>query len=454
MRDENRSTRIYAVIAARIVRQRWAGLGKKITEQPSLARFLEFSIACTLLNLFGLWTTQQSASAMFYFDSVGTALAAMVGGPTCGVITALTSSISGSFVIDRPEYAISGFTNMSCALAWGILPRLGGNFLGTDIFKDKDFSGYFTLISRVFILGVLCGIIASFVSLFSQISFFDLSSDISNRTLAAGTSGSSVSKNNLLLLAVIWQSQSIWTFLDNIYTVYFLSSLSSHIPDKIIATVTAATLAMSFLRTPNIYAQIRAIKAKKVDVSQFYNKKRTFMLSVGIFYIFLIWPQIWPFFGISYFFMDPWMKVNTYSLIFMGLFGLLTVFILPYRITLFKVVDLYAPAPSTPVKTRPKVSYSSDFLGSKLPFQRDVFEDTIKALTIAFALAQAFALKSAGIGTSGGSYASVQTVRAVIDDVSINASMPSVYSMITFNILLLTGFRYFTVMVLRLFGRF
>lgn len=436
-----------AIVSAQIER-RWEPFSLFLIKQPAIVRYSLFIISCVTLNLTGLLIAQQSSSSMFFLDSIGTALASLLGGLSAGVSTALFSAIMGSVVVEHAEHTISAFPSVGSALVWSVLPRLGTQKVGVGIFHPTRTNGYFRKINQVFIIGILAGASASFCSFVAQYSFFKLDIELNNQAIYAISSGSFVSKNNFVLVAVITEKMGL-NFSDLTYQfIYLSSSATAHIPDKIISTSMASIIAMGFLKVPRYSKQVKYIDNNLFPLNESFNSPYVKIISYMIFCIFVVWiyayqPHKLPSFSKEF-------VIGRNGIIFMSSFGSLILLFSLLRKSIIKSIDPYVKHPMSR-----KLFYDSRTFFSPMTFQRDVFEDSIKIIVIAFSMAQFIAFSSsAGISEVDLNNPGIRIVNLVIDGIKVDTSIPSISNMVAYNILLLTGMRYGIVAIMRYFGRF
>lgn len=430
-----RTVRIHQRIARAQQNQRFRKLKDFFKKQNPTLRYFTFLLLCIALNVTGIVLTQQSAASMFYFDSIGTALASLIGGFAAGMITAFSSSIISANIIDLPSYAYFGFSNALAAMAWAILPRLGNNALGADLLHPTEVNGYQRLITRVFVLGTCVGVIVSIASFLVQISFLDVQIDTKSKIMSVISDRTVVSKNNFILVAAIASNVDLSIFSENSILLVPISLLTAHVPDKIIATCTAAVLTMGFLRVPRINKQLILIRDNNISTKQFFNKDVMYFIFVALF--------------ISYYFLF----LNSYKLsaiIFVGIFIFFVSTARLARKSITRVADPYGSQPQNN-----QAFYAKHMVREPMSFQKDVLEDTIKFLTITFTISQFLASRSIQqLRLTEESTLTSKLLTLNIDGENINFLIPTIFYIISFNIIILTGFRYFLVMLTRYTGKF
>jgi hypothetical protein len=443
-----RTVTTHDAIVSAYIKQKWEPVYLFFRRQPSFLRYIEFLLLCTLLNGIGLLIAQQSSSSMFYLDSIGTALASLLGGLSAGIATALASAVVGSVVIGHAEHNLSAFANIGSALVWAVLPRLGTRQVGVDIFHPSRKNGYFRKINQVFFVGLIAGIAASLCSFAAQFSFFKLDIELNNQTISAISSGSYVSKNNFVLVAIITERMG-WNYSNLAYQFVFLaSSASAHIPDKIISTSLASIIAMGFMKIPRYRKQVGFINRGLIPVDEVFNSPYLKIISYVFFCMFIWWiyafgARMFPSFSNEFI-------IERNGIIFVCFFGVLLVSLSLARKSAITSVDPYMQHPLLN-----RMFYDRDLLFSPMTFQRDVFEDSIKLITIIFSLAQFVAFSSSvGISEVNANSPGVRNVNLLIDGIYVDTTIPSISNMVAYNILLLTGMRYGMVAVMRYFGRF
>jgi hypothetical protein len=403
---------------------------------PSV-RFLSFMLLCVAINIVGLIVTQGASSSMFYFDTIGTALAALLSGLSGGLIVAFLSNILGAYFIGEPSYAFFGFSNAACAIVWAVLPRLGAPLFGSDMLHPGPAGGYARQIFRIFVVGIAVAVASSITSFFVQTTLLSIHIDTASNLIEAASGGNNVSKNNIILVAALMQSIEFNISSDNSSIIFLISSLTSNIPDKIISTATAVVIIMSFFKVPRINKQILYIKSNKIEVSEFYNKSIFYFLFIGITYYYF------------YMRMTNW-SIGSVSFIFGFLLILIFSRLVRYEITC--VVDPYGVT-----KNHNDSFYPKYLVDKPMSFQRDVFEDTLKIILVIFSISQFvvnYNIMSKIPGHIENALVTESAIRLVIDGREASFSMPTFSVMLVYNALILTGFRYSMIVFIRLIGRF
>jgi hypothetical protein len=370
------------------------------------------------LNLEGIAVTQAVGISIFFFDMIGTAVAALLSGLTAGVLVAIASSTVGALIIGNGSYCIFGVVNIMGAIGWSVLPRIGWGWLGSDIFNPDPSAGYQRLAFRVFVVGSLVGLACAVVSLVLQIGIFGLDAPAGQQLIALASSGSATGRNNSQLAALIY------SFISGIHSshppvITAIVSLSiANIPDKIIATVTAVGLIFSFATLPDFSKQ----KVLGSDHIKHPKKMRSaYLIAITIFlYIFLN----------SLYKLRIEFNTILMSMVIIWFCGFI-IAIAPPRY--FKSIDR---------TDTDSVCHFDET--ERYEFIRDVFEDYLKAFLVLFALLNFVA-------------ATVPYGEDVVARIGARVAPgnPEYYYVLGLkNILLLTAFRYMFVILMRLSGRF
>jgi hypothetical protein len=401
------------------------------------ARFFVFLLLCITINNVGLFVTQGTSSSMFYFDTIGTALASLLSGLTGGLIVGFYSNILGAYLIGEPSYAFFGFSNASCAIVWAFLPRLGIPVLGSDILHPVTADGYARQISRIFVVGFLAAIASSITAFFVQTTLLSIHIDTVNNLVNAVSGGSNVAKNNIILVAALMESIHFNISTENSSIIFMISSLSSNLPDKIISTAISVILIMSFFKVPRINKQSQSIKNNSVSTSQFYNGVFVYLSTVFVSYIYI-------YLNIT--------VISMSCIIFLTVFLIVLLFARLARHDIARVADPYG---TTTIHN--SLFYKKFHLENPMSFQRDVLEDTLKIILVVFSITQFiinYRISPLSLGNFPQNGIIHNSINIIIDGKVTPFDMPAFSTMLVYNALILTGLRYSVIVFIRLFGRF
>jgi hypothetical protein len=383
-----------------------------------LARYISLILTCVILNLSGIAVTQAVGISIFFFDMIGTAVAALLSGMTAGVVVAIISSTVGTIIVGKDSYCIFGVVNIMGAIGWSVLPRIGWPWLGSDIFNPDPSTGYQRLAFRIFVVGSLVGLGCTLASLLLLIGIFGIDSPAGQQFIAVASSGSATGQNNSLLAAVIHNLISGSAVPHGSILTNAISLFVSNVPDKIIATATAVALIFSFATLPNFRSQ----KDAGSKYIKHYGKMRfLYLLSMACF--------LYPFGRAISELLIPFDNVIM-SVTMVAICGVLIV-IAPPRY--FKSID--RTDTTIVVHFRERERYE---------FIRDVFEDYLKGFLVIFTLLNFVA-------------ATVPYDESVVVQYGhypVTVSHAYFYVLGLKNLLLLTAFRYLFVIMMRLSGRF
>lgn len=404
----------------------------------SKIRFILFSILCCLINIAGLIVSQSTPYSMFYLDTIGTALAGLLGGVNAAILVGLLSNVVGGYIIDASDFALFGICNMVAGISWAILPRMGSKIFGENIFAAHESNGYSMFIKSILTIGFTVGLITTIASFSVQAILFDLTISPEKLTMKGSIAKSVVSINNIYLVGVFLQGFEGFIDIKNAQLFVFISSLISNIPDKILSTSVAFMIIVGAFRMPNFSDHKLAISKEHINVSTKWNRPVFGLIILTFYYIYLI--------NIRY------ENFNFNKIIF-----ILAVFI--FAASVLYLSRKYVSRSVDPYKRHKEyvLFFARKDTRNYPSFRKDAFEDSIKLLTISFAISQFAVSYSITDGAKPiilNKIANLTNFTFDINGESIKVEYLDMGILLVFNVLLLQSLRYFIAIFLRILGRF
>jgi hypothetical protein len=412
-------------------------LYRTIFRIPAPTRFLLFCFLCVFINLTGLLFSQATPYSMFYLDTIGTAMAGLLGGVSGGLLVGCLSNLVGGHIIKSPDYGDFALCNMAAGALWAILPRYGNLFLGSDIFEPSKKDGYRKMIIGIFSIGSIVGTVTTIVSYFVQTSLLNLNVSDNSLNLNSSIYTSVVSVNNILMTAAFAGSFPIIDSVNNSGVYIFVASLVSNVPDKILSTSVAVILTVGFLRMPNFRAQILIIRQKPEKFREIWNRKLTGLMSLAVIIVYLTANvKNWHF----------------HAMMFISIFSASVLFLLFFlRSSAKKVVD--------PLKYnyRHEIYYNPHNHAKNYPgFRKDAFEDCIKIILSVFVASQFFVSMAITNGVLPIILDTIDlqsSIQLNINGVSRQMKNFQMGTLLVFNVFFLQSLRYSILIFLRLIGK-
>ena len=393
---------------------------------PYWARFLTIVTVGLVTNLAGLGVTQTIGWSLLFFDMAGTAFASLLGGAVAGLIVAIFTGLVGAWWID-PHYYIFSIVNIAGALLWAMLPRLGVQRVGGDMFNPHSYRrGLLNILAVGTVVGVICGIISWVI----QAYVFKMSVLINNDIAVSLGSGTATSHNNIAMVRIL-AKMAVNNHIPPDVVIAF-SALISNIPDKIIATATAVMIIFMFGTLPNFKQQKEYIRknAQIVNLKWIDNRVLLFItcLIPAISILYVTWNVMRDF----------------QSMLLMSFFCAFVIMSAFMDHAFLRSIDRLQPSEGEDQEQwglRSSLFYELPH-GGELKLQRETFEDLLKILTVVVS-GMSFVLSSyAGGHTTCNS-----------EDLHSFLTCGSLYQLAVVNILILTGYRYVCVLGIRLIRR-
>lgn len=392
---------------------------------PYPARLAALVIICTFLNLIGLFGTEEIGWSILFFDMVGTAVASLLSGATAGILVAVLTGWIGSRALGHPQYFLFSMVNIGGALLWAVVPRMGRASFGGELFNPSFPAAYRRGMLNIVILGFAVGVCCSILAFVIQTYVIPLSSVLHGAAPNTVGAGTATARNiNFITRSII---TSIGTGDGTSSEISSLiSSVISNVPDKIIATVTAVILIFSFGTLPNYQAQKKAMRED-------YNFRNSRLIDNRPFFGILLATSIAIILERTYVVTQNMHSLGMMALLSMVI-GVFCVADLPY----LRSIDRRAAN-----SHRDSALFFFDIPDNfDLRKQKDIFEDMLKMMVVIVS-GISFLIASQ---LESGKCVGVETVEALI-------SCGSLYRLAVINVVILTGFRYSFIMLIRMSGR-
>lgn len=394
---------------------------------PYWGRFITIVAGGTALNVIGLLATQVVGWSIFFFDMAGTAFASLLGGAVAGLLVAILTGSAGGLLVS-PQYYIFSVVNIAGALAWAILPRLGRPGIGAGLFDPFSYRrGMINIVLVGLIVGCICSVVA-----------FVVHAHVLNLTDAIDPANSAKSGLSGITDAGTNTSRNIVTVIRETSEMLVNSSLPGeaiiaaitiaiNVADKIIATVTAVTLIVMFGNLPKFSEQKKFIRKRSDLVNSKFIDHRAFLLALFVIQVGSITYVTWQ---------------ATHNITSLAL-------IAGFSLAIFCVVIFADPSYLRSLDREVAIGQANyNRLFYNLPFTyelkspREVFEDLLKIIVV-IASAVGFFIASFAHAPS---FCTSENMKSFAD-------CGALYQLAVVNILILTGYRYVLVLLMRMFGR-
>lgn len=405
---------------------------------PSIFRFFIFCFLCCFINLLGLYISQLTSYSMFYLDTVGTALAGILAGVNGAIIVGLLTNIVGGYFIEAQDFALFGICNMAAGITWAILPRLCSKIFGENIFDPNIKHGYTKFLGSILSVGFIVGMIATITSYFVQSTLFELTISSDNIRMNGSIGKSVVSLNNIYLVGIFFKGLGQFIDINNANVFILVSSLLSNIPDKILSTSIAYMIVVGMFRMPNFSVQKGAISSNRINTSYKWNKPTLSIIVFLAYYVYL--------YNLSE------IKFDFSKILFLFILSIIVIMIL-------YLSRKYFIRSTDPYKRHKELNlyFARHNINNYPTFRKDAFEDSIKILTILFAVSQFAVSLSITKGDKPlilGKLASITEFSLVLDNMKLDLASLDMGILLVYNVLLLQSLRYFIAVFLRMLGRF
>lgn len=366
---------------------------------------------CTTLNVAGILFSEASPYSILYFDTIGTAIAAIIGGLGIGSLVIFATAAAGIGITGQPEYALFSYGNALAVFVWAYFPRSGSRALGADIFENRTIYGYRHFVSRIFLLGVVTALVASASNSIFQYYLLD-TIVIDGEVTAKSSFGTVATQNNLMIISENVGKMNIFSGDYSVpFFYYLISSFPSHLIDKTISTLLACVFIICLFDPPHYRNQRDRIIDRPHSDNQWWNRRLLYLAVVGILTVFCL--------ALS--------KTSSLDMLILFGFGTITLIVGMAGNYGCRSIDPY----------RQHGRRSPLFIGSsdgkvKVPYFKDSVEDTIKITTFVFVILQF-----------------VSHAILSIYDVGPNFANSPMIDMFWYTVIVLTGFRYALMASLR-----
>lgn len=398
-------------------------------DQPTFGGFFRTCIFVLVgigLNL-SMYRLTSDIGSLLFLDTIGTAVLALAYGPFHGALCGVLSAFIGGAVFFRPDFAAFALVHVVAATVWGMAPRLCGGRLCSDLFSPsysyaRQFLGILWIGS---LAGVLSGITATYVA---------WNFSLPNAILASAPNGDGRLEVIRELTLHMYAAINGWEQTSEIpsWLVFALSQLV-YVPDKVV-TFATAVLIIAYLKPQY-----------RVKMSGFFS------------HVIVTNRRIY-----SYFFIAAYVLAGAaYLYVAIGF--------MPATLTHLQALNFFIPSiviwsfPGAVIFAKfidPKLSFygftktrQDELHTGELPHLERVFEDIVKAVTVAYAVFYAF-IVSKVVDFSGG------LISFAIDTDSLDAggsSYPAQFDDVFVGavglIAVLTFHRYVALIVARCFRR-